>query len=164
MPRQSISELLLKAQQGDPDAQCELGYRYEIAGGVPMDYKQAAEWYRKAAEMGNAEAKYNLGRLYALGTCGIQQDYVEALKWYLKAAEQGYPEASKDLVDLSPFLTQPVKTQNPSKGELSHGVVEKDVHEGVQAGCGAAAGTREFDRRGGAGAGGESQRPAPLAA
>jgi two-component system CheB/CheR fusion protein len=51
-----------------------------------------------------------------------------------------------------------------SKGELSHGVVEKDVYEGVQAGCGAAAGTREFDRRGGAGAGGESQRPAPLAA
>jgi hypothetical protein len=31
-------------------------------------------------------------------------------------------------MDLSPFLTQPVKTQNPSKGELSHGVVEKDVH------------------------------------
>src|ERR1700688_2594263 len=69
-----------------------------------------------------------------------------------------------DIVDLSPFLTQPVKTQNPFKGELSHGVVEKNVHEGVQAGCGAAAGTREFDRRGGTGAGGQSQRPAPLAA
>src|ERR1035438_1767761 len=67
-------------------------------------------------------------------------------------------------VDLPPFLTQPVKTQNPSKGELSHGVVEKDVHEGVQAGCGAAAGTREFDRRGPDGARGESQCPAPLAA
>jgi hypothetical protein len=26
-------------------------------------------------------------------------------------------------LDLSPFLTQPVKTQNPSKGELSYGVV-----------------------------------------
>ncbi len=37
-------------------------------------------------------------------------------------------------MDLPPFLTQPVKTQNPSKGELSHGVVEKDVHQGVQAG------------------------------
>ncbi len=32
-------------------------------------------------------------------------------------------------LDLPPFLTQPVKTQNPSKGELSHGIVEKDVHE-----------------------------------
>ena len=34
-------------------------------------------------------------------------------------------------VDLPPFLTQSVKTQNPFKGELSHGVVEKDVHQGV---------------------------------
>jgi len=39
-------------------------------------------------------------------------------------------------------LTQAVKTQNPSKGELSHGVIEKGVHQGVQAGCGAAAGKR----------------------
>jgi hypothetical protein len=31
------------------------------------------------------------------------------------------------IVDLSPFLTQAVKTQNPFKGELSHGVVEKDI-------------------------------------
>jgi hypothetical protein len=38
------------------------------------------------------------------------------------------------LVDLPPFLRQPVKTQNPSKGELSHGIVEKDVHQRVQAG------------------------------
>src|ERR1700749_1621035 len=29
-------------------------------------------------------------------------------------------------LDLPPFLTQAVKTQNPFKGELSHGVVEKD--------------------------------------
>jgi hypothetical protein len=26
-------------------------------------------------------------------------------------------------LDLPPFLTQPVKTQNPFKGELSHGVI-----------------------------------------
>src|ERR1017187_6833445 len=67
-------------------------------------------------------------------------------------------------VDLPPFLTQGVKTQNPFKGELSHGIVEKDVHEGVQAGRGAAAGTRGFHRRGGAGVGGQPQRAAPLAA
>ena len=28
---------------------------------------------------------------------------------------------------MPPFVTQPVKTQDPSKGELSHGIVEKDV-------------------------------------
>jgi transposase len=46
------------------------------------------------------------------------------------------------VVDLPPFLTQPVKTQNPLKGRMSHGIVEKDVHQGVQAGCGAAVGAR----------------------
>jgi len=34
-------------------------------------------------------------------------------------------------VDLSPFLRQPVKTQNPMNGELSHGIVTQEVHQGV---------------------------------
>jgi hypothetical protein len=74
-------------------------------------------------------------------------------------------------LDWPPFLitqpvltTQPVKTRNPFIGELSHGVVEKDVHQGVQAGGGAAAGTREFDWGGGAGAGSKPERAALLAA
>jgi AbiV family abortive infection protein len=67
-------------------------------------------------------------------------------------------------LDLPPFLTQPVKTQNPFKGELSHGIVEKDVHQGVQAGRGPAVGAREFAGRGSAGAGSEPERAAPLAA
>jgi hypothetical protein len=69
-----------------------------------------------------------------------------------------------DNLDLSPFLTQPVKTQNPSKGELSHGVVEKDVHEGVQAGGGSASGAGGIHGRGSSRAGSEPQRAAPLAA
>jgi hypothetical protein len=67
-------------------------------------------------------------------------------------------------MDLSPFLTQPVKTQNPSKGELSHGVVEKDVHAGVQAGGGSASGAGGIHGRGSSRAGSEPQRAAPLAA
>src|ERR1019366_427372 len=58
-------------------------------------------------------------------------------------------QADKSSLDLSPFLTQPVKTQNPFKGELSHGIVEEDVQQGVQAGRGAAAGARGFPGRGG---------------
>jgi hypothetical protein len=39
--------------------------------------------------------------------------------------ERNCSEPSVDLqvVDLPPFLTQPIKTQNPFKGELSHGVI-----------------------------------------
>src|SRR5579883_2003592 len=68
------------------------------------------------------------------------------------------------VMDLYGDLRQPVKTQNPSKGKLSHGLVEKDVHQGVQAGRGAALGARGVDRGSRASAGGESQRVAPLAA
>src|SRR5260370_9519786 len=67
-------------------------------------------------------------------------------------------------LDLPPVLTQTVKTQNPFKGELSHGVVTQVVHQRVQAGRGAAAGARGFHRRSGAGGGGQSQPASPLAA
>jgi hypothetical protein len=34
-----------------------------------------------------------------------------------------YGQIARVAMDLPPFLTQTVKTQNPSNGELSHGVV-----------------------------------------
>jgi inositol oxygenase len=67
-------------------------------------------------------------------------------------------------VDLPPFLRQPVKTQNPTNGELSHGIVTQEVHQGVQAGRRTASGSRGFDGRGGARAGSQPERVASLAA
>lgn len=49
-------------------------------------------------------------------------------------------KSSARILDLSPFLTQTVKTQNPLNGELSHGSVTQAVHQGVQAGRRTAAG------------------------
>src|SRR5215831_16041303 len=70
----------------------------------------------------------------------------------------------KHELDLSPKLKQAVKTQNPSKGELSHGIVEKDVHQRVQAGGHPAAGAGRLNRGGGTGIGSEPERAASLAA
>jgi hypothetical protein len=53
--------------------------------GVPQDYAQAALWYRKAAEQGDAEAQWSLGGLY-LGGHGVPRDYAEAYFWYALAA------------------------------------------------------------------------------
>ena len=55
----------------------------------------------------------------------VENPEVEAARFF-----DYFPVDDRGL-DLPPFLTQPVKTQNPSKGELSHGAVEKDVHQGV---------------------------------
>ena len=77
--------------------------------GKTKDYDQAVKWYRKAAEMGNADAQNNLGICYANGQ-GVTQEYEnfvlaaffgetdkEALKWYRKAAEQGHSQAQYNL-------------------------------------------------------------------
>ena len=46
------------------------------------------QWYRRAAEQGNASAQYNLGNMYDYGQ-GVPQDFKEAAKWYRLSAEQG---------------------------------------------------------------------------
>jgi TPR repeat protein len=60
------------------------------------DYAEAAKWFRKAAEQGDADARYNLALMYDVGM-GVTQDYAEAVKWYRKAAEQGVAEAQYNL-------------------------------------------------------------------
>jgi hypothetical protein len=64
--------------------------------GVPQDHKEAAKWFRKAAEQGNARAQQNLGLMYYSGQ-GVPQDYKEAAKWFRKAAEQGNARAQYSL-------------------------------------------------------------------
>ena len=45
------------AEQGNADAQNNLGAMYDKGQGVPQDYKEAFNWYRKSAEQGDAEAR-----------------------------------------------------------------------------------------------------------
>lgn len=64
--------------------------------GVTKDLTKAAEWYRKAAEQGDADAQYKLGLFYENGY-GVTQDKEQAMQWYKKAAEQGNENAKKAL-------------------------------------------------------------------
>ncbi|WP_277600823.1 tetratricopeptide repeat protein [Eikenella corrodens] len=56
------------AEQGNADAQYNLGVMYDNGQGVRQDYAEAARWYRKAAEQGYAKAQYNLGSMYYIRT------------------------------------------------------------------------------------------------
>ena len=82
----------LLAQWGDPQAQLELGRRYERGEGVSQDYVKAAAWYQQSADAGNPEAQVALGGLYEHGR-GVPAEARTALKWYLKAAGQAFPGA-----------------------------------------------------------------------
>ena len=80
------------AEQGNADAQCNLGWMYSTGRGVTQSDEEAVKWYRKAAEQGDATAQNNLGLKYANGR-GVTQSDEEAVKWYRKAAEQGNADA-----------------------------------------------------------------------
>ena len=68
------------AEQGDVDAQDDLGDVYYQGKGVAQDYGEAVKWYRKAAERRNRKAQYSLGNAYYHGQ-GLPQDYVQAHMW-----------------------------------------------------------------------------------
>jgi len=55
---------------------------------VKTDPAKSAEWYRLAAEAGNADGQNNLGIMYENGQ-SVPKDYNKAVSWYRKAAEQG---------------------------------------------------------------------------
>jgi TPR repeat protein len=84
------------AEQGDADAQTDLGLMYDNGEGVAQDYVEARKWYLKAAEQNDPLAQNNLASMYHSGDGG-PQDNVEALKWYRKAAEQGIAAAQFNL-------------------------------------------------------------------
>ena len=73
---EEFSEWKEAAANGDPAAQFNLGMAYlhtEESGPVPVDYTEAARWYRQAAEQGLADAQYNLGGAYLFGN-GVKED------------------------------------------------------------------------------------------
>jgi TPR repeat protein len=84
------------ADQGNANAQYNLGVMYANGQGVAKDDAQAASWYRKAAEQGSALAQNNLGSMYRYGL-GVTQNNAEAVKWYRKPADQGNAGAQFNL-------------------------------------------------------------------
>ena len=68
-------------ERADPQAYFFAGYLYEATGCVADDPARAARFYQRAVELGHAEARNALGRLYGLGR-GVPQDYGTAYRWY----------------------------------------------------------------------------------
>ena len=66
-------------------------------GGLPKDDVQALNWYRKAADAGEAYSMTKLGMMYQNGRGGLPQDNAQAASWYRKAAENGDADAQSAL-------------------------------------------------------------------
>jgi TPR repeat protein len=91
------------AEQGDTNAQYNIGIMYREGQGVPQDYAEAVKWYRLAADQGDAEAQLNLGTRYAQGQ-GVPQDYVLAHVWFNLSAAQGNQVAVKNRVRVTQHM------------------------------------------------------------
>jgi hypothetical protein len=76
------------AENGDANAQANLGILYLRGLGVSKDIQQAMQLFQTAAAKGNGQAEFQLGLMFAKGV-GVQQDYSEAMRWYEMAADQG---------------------------------------------------------------------------
>jgi len=86
--------LLDKAEDGDSEAQYEVGWMYstgqsELHGyeSVAVDDAEALKWFRMAAEQDNSNAQHAIGAMCYKGE-GVTKDFAEAEKWFQKAAEQ----------------------------------------------------------------------------
>jgi len=63
------------------------------------DFHSALKWWRKAADLGNADAQYKLGKMYSDGT-GVKQCHKTAGEWWLKAGSAGHSAAQLNLSSL----------------------------------------------------------------
>jgi TPR repeat protein len=79
-PAKSLPELRKLADQGDADAQWQVGLRYHNGEDVPQDDAQAMQWFLRAAEQGNVTAQAALGAYYWAGR-GVPEDLSKAYMW-----------------------------------------------------------------------------------
>ena len=68
-----FEQIQILANQGNAEAQTNLGVMYVSGSEVSQDYAKAFEWYTKAANQGYAVAQSNLGVMYINGQ-GVPQE------------------------------------------------------------------------------------------
>jgi TPR repeat protein len=93
-------QLLPHAHRGEPRAQYLLGQMADNGlGPVQLDVKEAANWYRLAAEKNHAEAQFALSNAYAIGR-GVPVDPARSLTWLERAGQNGHVQAMLALAGL----------------------------------------------------------------
>ena len=91
-----INELTILAEQGNPQAQVQLGLRYREGDDVSQDYPQALKCFRQAADQGDADGQDNVGYMYLKGY-GVPVDWNIAAAYFKAAAEQNLAQGQFNL-------------------------------------------------------------------
>ncbi|MGH7739065.1 MAG: tetratricopeptide repeat protein [bacterium] len=104
----TFNEIRLRAQSGDPDAECRLGLAYYYGDKrVGRDTKKALYWLEKGSAAGNSDCSNNLGRIYEMkiragvpDATQVRPDVQKAARYYLDAFQQGNNWVTWDLCRL----------------------------------------------------------------
>lgn len=103
-PDEAQSWYLMAAERNYIPAQLALGSLLLSGQGgrIPekdRNYSGAMDWYLKAAHLGNAQAHYEIGRIFDEGV-GVVQDDLKAKQWYTQAFAHGHAGAEGRLQSL----------------------------------------------------------------
>ncbi len=85
----------LAVDQGNANAQFNLGFAYYVGQGVEPDYDEAFRLFQLAADQGFPVAMFALGDCYYEGN-GVEKDLEKAGEWYQKALDAGYEPDETD--------------------------------------------------------------------
>jgi TPR repeat protein len=92
--------LLPLAHRGDARAEYLIGVMSDNGlGPTQLDPKDAARWYRAAAEKNNSDAQFALANAYSTGR-GVGVDPQQAVTWLTRAAKNGHVDAMLALVGM----------------------------------------------------------------
>ncbi len=89
----ALDAYLKAAEQGDADAQAQIGRMYMDGLGVAQDADKAMDWNMRAAGQGNAQGQEQIGRMYYHGI-GVTKSTEEASRWFERAAASGSATAA----------------------------------------------------------------------
>lgn len=93
-PPEDISSFIADAEAGDVASQLTLAtmYLYGYGHTLPADPEQGIRWFERAAALGNAEAEFQLGKIWLSGRF-VEPDSDRAFEYFAKAAEKQHAEA-----------------------------------------------------------------------
>ena len=117
MDLEKLKELINNAENGNVEAQYNLGYYYEKNERfselvqfwlkIPLEKSESVKWYKLAAKSGHNEALYRLGKIIALNTAlktalpikatGDDEVYKEPIHYFNQAAEHGHIKSQYEL-------------------------------------------------------------------
>ena len=139
----------------------QLGLFYCLGQGCNEDFSLALAWWKKAADLGNANAIYNLGVSYAEGEI-IKRNLSKAKELFLRAEELGCEAASSALanmddcddgvdsneftysVDIASRIYQKLKTQEDANSEFYKQLEEFYKSKGIEYECSDGSGVAGF--------------------